>query len=100
MRGQATSPALRAASGGIDTVMSANVGLGARSPLNISPRFVARPRVVAINISTWLADETATTGSRTPVGRLAQAESRVTLRPTTKDIYGLDFAPPLASRGR
>ncbi|MBB4226486.1 hypothetical protein [Rhizobium mongolense] len=51
-RGQETSPALRALSGGTDTVISAKFGVSTRSPLNISPGLSARPRVVATSIAT------------------------------------------------
>src|SRR5476649_1673927 len=73
--GHWTSPILRDASGGIETVMAAYETSAARSPLNISPgSVVERCRVVAAKIGTSEVPSTAAVGMSTPCeGRPAQA---------------------------
>src|ERR1700677_1732250 len=73
--GHWTSPILRDASGGIETVMAAYETSAARSPLNISPgSVVERCRVVAAKIGTSVVPSSLAVGIRTPcIGRPAQA---------------------------
>src|SRR4051812_11717130 len=76
--GHATSPTLRAFSGGMEISIATNEGAGARSPVNISPGFVERSRVVTTIMLTWLAaGDVSATGSRTAFGRPAQADTKI-----------------------
>ena len=79
--GHATSPILRTFQEGLTYPWPRNDAASARSPVNISPGFIERARVVATNMLTWLAvGDVSATGTRTAVGRLAQADTKIRKR--------------------
>src|SRR5450631_291863 len=108
--GHWTSPILRDASGGIETVMAAYETSAARSPLNISPgSVVERCRVVAAKIGTSEVPSTVAVGISTPCeGRPAQAprtnaieiaDSVNTRRVLRTEVYS-QFATSLLNQSR